>query len=282
MGWRIAGVAGALVVVAAAAAIAAGTWRWNAGTAALVEQVTAARVTGAPSVYLERDLSGLPDVVARYFRAVLRDGQPIIRGVRATQEGDFRGEASEEAWRHFTAVQTFSTGPPGFVWDARIGMGAGLVVFVRDAYSGRTGSMRASILGLVPVVDVSGTPEMASGALQRYLAEAAWFPTALLPSQGVRWTPVDAATARATLTDGPTSVSLDFRFGPEGDIAEVFTKSRYREDGGRYVSTPWGGRFGPAQARDGVRVPLSAEVAWEIDGRRFAYWRGRVTSIEFD
>jgi hypothetical protein len=279
---RIAGFAGAFVVVAAAAAIAAGTWRWNAGTAALVEQMTAARVAGAPSVYLERDLSGVPDVVARYFRAALRDGQPIIRGVRATQEGDFRGEASEEAWRHFTAVQTFSTRPPGFVWDARIATGVGVVVFVRDAYGGQTGSMQASILGLVPVVDLTGTPEMASGALQRYLAETAWFPTALVPSQGVQWTPIDAATARATLTDGPTTVSLDFRFGPDGGIAEVFTTSRYREDGGRYVPTPWGGRFGTSEVRDGVRVPLSAEVAWELDGRRFAYWRGRVTSIEFD
>jgi hypothetical protein len=282
MRWRIAGVVAAVAVVAVAVAIAAGTWRWRTGTAALAARLLDGQASGTSSIYDERELTDLPDVVARYFRTVLRDRQPIIRGVRATQKGEFRSEDAEHAWRRFTAVQTFGTRPPGFVWDARIDMGAGVAVLVRDAYSGRRASMQASVLGLVPVVDVSGTPELASGALQRYLAEAAWFPTALLPSQGVRWTPLDPTTARATLTDGPTVVSLDFRFGPEGEIVEVSTRSRYREDRGRYVPTPWGGRFGPAEPRGGVRVPMSAEVAWEIDGRRFPYWRGRITSIQFE
>jgi hypothetical protein len=282
MRWRTAGGVLVAAIGVVAAGMAVGTRRWHAATRALEREVTSARIADAGSVYLERELSGLPPVVARYFRTALRDGQPIIRGVRLTQAGHFRGEDSEEAWRPFTAVQTFNTRPPGFVWDARIAMVPGVSVLVRDAYSARRGSTRASILGIFPLVDVEGTPEMAAGALQRYLAEAAWFPTALLPGQGVGWTAVDEQTARATLADGPVSVSLDFRFGPGGDIVEVSTRSRDREAGGRFVPTPWGGRFGPSGVRDGVRVPLSAEVAWTIDGRRFPYWRGRITSMEFD
>lgn len=41
--------------------------------------------------------------------------------------------------------------------------------------------------------------DLAEGEFMRFFAEAAWYPTALLPSQGVRWQAVDAHTASARL-----------------------------------------------------------------------------------
>jgi hypothetical protein len=52
-------------------------------------------------------------------------------------------------------------------------------------------------------VDQRGTPEPAQVELMRYLAKAVWYPTALLPRQGVRWDLIDEATARASLTFSP-------------------------------------------------------------------------------
>jgi hypothetical protein len=89
-------------------------------------------------------------------------------------------------------------------------MAPGLNAFVHDAYVAGEGVLHAEFLGLVPLADLRGTPELAKGELLRYLAEAMWYPTALLPSQGVRWTPIDDNAARATLTDQSTTVSLDF------------------------------------------------------------------------
>jgi hypothetical protein len=60
-----------------------------------------------------------------------------------------------------------------------------------------TGSMRAKALGLFTVVSVERTPQIATAALQRWLAEAAWYPAALLPSQGTEWTGLDETSARA-------------------------------------------------------------------------------------
>ena len=68
--------------------------------------------------------------------------------------------------------------------------------------------MHAALLGLVTLADIRGTSEVAQGELLRFLAEAAWYPTALLPSQGVRWEALDGISARATLTDGATMVAL--------------------------------------------------------------------------
>jgi hypothetical protein len=60
-------------------------------------------------------------------------------------------------------------------------------VRVRDTYVTGQGSMQGKILSLVPVFDERGQAELNTGALQRYLAEAVWCPTALLPGEGVKW-----------------------------------------------------------------------------------------------
>jgi hypothetical protein len=31
-----------------------------------------------------------------------------------------------------------------------------------------------------------------------------------------------------------------------------------------------------------VLIPMAAEVAWVIDGKEEPYWRGSITSVEFD
>ena len=223
----------------------------------------------------------MPEPVARYFRRVLSDGQPMIAVALTAQSGRFRLRDTPEAWRPFSATQTFITRPSGFVWDARIAMGPGVTVRVRDAFTDGIGSMRAALFGVIPLVDAAATPELASGALHRYLAEAVWFPTALLPGQSVVWTPSGRDSATATLTEGGTTVSLEFRFNEHGEIIESFTPSRFREVDGRYVLTPWTVTYNDYAVTSGVRIPLSGEVAWWLDGGRFVYWRGRVTTIDW-
>src|ERR687884_130269 len=102
-------------------------------------------------------------------------------------------------------------------------------VRVRDAYVAGQGSMQGKVLSLVPVVNERAKAELNAGALQRYLAEAVWFPTALLPTAGVQWSAIDNRRALATLTDCGTTVSLKFHFNEAGEITGVSTSGRYRE-----------------------------------------------------
>ena len=82
-----------------------------------------------------------------------------------------------------------------------------MTTFVRDAYASGAGVFRAAAFGVVRLAELRGAPELAHGELMRYLAEAPWYPTALLPGQGVRWEPIDDVSARASLTDGATTVA---------------------------------------------------------------------------
>ena len=223
-------------------------------------------------------VDGLPPPVARYFRRVLPAGARTIASVELSQTGEmFVGNA----WRPLAATQRFTTNPPGFVWDARVTMAPLVAVNVRDMYVHGTGSMRASALAAVPVVNQRGTPELDAAALHRYFAEAVWFPTALLPSARVTWSAVDDHRAAAVLVDQHTRVRLEFRFDDAGDVTEVFARDRFAESNGRYEPRPWLVRCREYRAFDGVRVPTDCEVEWELAGGPLAYWRGRVTSLRF-
>jgi hypothetical protein len=64
--------------------------------------------------------------------------------------------------------------------------------------------------------------------LYRYLSEAVYFPTALLPSPHVRWEPVDKNSARCVLTHGSSTVSAIFHVTKSGAIDTMFTPKRVR------------------------------------------------------
>ncbi len=100
------------------------------------------------------------------------------------------------------------------------------------------GRMKGKLLSLFTIIDARDHRELNEGALQRFLAEVVWFPTALLPSQGVTWTVLDNHKAKATITDSDITTSLEFEFNEKGEVVSVYTPSRYREVSGKYEPTP--------------------------------------------
>lgn len=240
-----------------------------------------------PAVYNEEEIADLPAPVQRYFRNALTDGQPIIRGLFAHQSGTFNMGQDEDQWKPFTAEQTVRTGHPGFLWDARIRMLPILPVHVHDAYIDGAGYLHGALFGAVTVMEMSNTRELAHGEFLRFLGETAWYPTALLPSQGADWEAVDNSSARVTLTDpgaegGALSATMLFRFNEENLIESVYAEERGAEVNGEMVPTPWEGRWWSYEERDGMLVPTEGEVAWLFPDRRKPYWRGRMDELNYE
>lgn len=269
--------------VLALACVALLGWRFEIATRERIAALQRPAATTAQPVDF-RDLDTLPAPVQRYLRAVLRDGALPARHARIAHAGDFL-VSPPAGWARFASVEYFAASPPGFVWDARIDMAPMLPVKVRDAFVQGEGEMRAAVWGVLPVVDVAGTPDIAQGALTRYLAEAPWFPLALLPGHGVQWTPLDEHSARATLRAGSTTATVDFFFGADGLVERMYCAARMRDVDGRGVPTPWQGRMRDYQWRgDGerqMRVPGEGEVAWLLPAGEQVYWRGRVTAAAY-
>jgi hypothetical protein len=270
------------LAVALAGAVVLGSHRWNSETRELRARLGVARVPVRPKTVDLRELEGLPKPVQRFFRTVLTDGQPMVAEVRIRHHGTFNiGEAADQ-WKPFTSDQQIIAQRPGFDWDGRIAIVPGLHARVHDAYIAGEGLLHASLLGLFLLANARGTNAMAEGELMRFFAEAAWYPTVLLPSQGVRWQPVDDRSANATLSDGSVSVTLLFIFNESGLIETVRAKARGRMVSGKIVPTRWEGRAWNYRERDGMHIPMEGEVAWLLPAGTKPYWRGRIGEITYE
>jgi hypothetical protein len=281
LGW----VLGALLVAGAGLG-AYGAWRWAADTRLLLAKLNAGRNDRKPggpqpTHYNTNELVGLPTPVQRYFRAVLQDGQPIVAEVSIELAGTFNMSPTGEQWKPFTSTQHVVTARPGFLWDARIAMLPGLTVRVIDSYIAGKGLLHAAVLGVFEVADIHGTGEIARGELMRYFAEMPWYPTALLPSQGVRWEAVDHTSAHATIVDGRFTLKLLFRFNHAGLIDSFRASARGSMVDKKMVMAPWVGHWSNYQTRDGMTVPLTGEVAWVRPTGRKSYFQGTVTSLKY-
>ncbi len=269
-------IATAVVIAAATALLLSTTNAWRRDTAAKVAALQAGS-TARPGVYHPAVVEDLPAPVARYFRHTLKDGQPFVTSAVVTQQAEF---FVNDNWRRLRATQHFNSVPPGFVWDARITMAPLMPADVRDAYLAGRGSMQATMFGVYSLVDQSGMAELNSGALQRYLGEAVWFPTVLLPGHAVAWSAIDDRSALATLVDGETTVSLTFRFDDRDRLVET-AGDRYAEQDGAYVLKPWRVACSDHAAMQDIEIPRYCEVMWMGAQGPEPYWRGRVTSIVY-
>ena len=270
---------GISIVVSIGLAVLYGRDRWQSETDRLRAKLTSGRRIIKPKIYDQKEIEDLPAPVQRFFQTVLKDGQPIVAVVKLSQQGQFNMSETESKWSPFTATQLVTTQRLGFDWDARIQVAPGVNAFVHDTYLLGEGSLHASLLGLFTVADVRGTPEASQGELLRFFAEAAWYPTALLPSQGVRWEAINDISARATLTDGAATVTLVFQFNAEGTIDTVRAEARYRD---KLTAMPWGGRFWEYSVCNGMLIPLEGEVGWEYPEGTRLYFKGRTTEIHYE
>jgi hypothetical protein len=265
-----------LIIVCLGIAAIYGHHRWQSDTDKLRARLISGQRTIQPKIYDQKEIEGLPLPVQRFFRTVLKDGQPIVARVKLSQKGQFNMSETEAKWSTFTATQLVTTHSLGFDWDAQIQMAPGLKVFVHDTYLLGVANLKASLLGIFTVAKMQDTPELNQGELLRFLAEAVWYPTALLPSQGVKWETIDDTAARGTLTDGATTVSLVFRFNPEGSIDSIYAAERYRD---KLTAMPWSGRFWDYAVCNGMTIPLAGEVGWEYPEGTRLYFKGRFTDV---
>ena len=280
---------GALLATAGAVVQRVAARRWAERTETLTAQLLAAPASGIADTFggasAAAPLPGaLPEPVQRYFSASIPVAARRVRAARLASEGTFRllrptdTRGPADGWAPFHATQIVTVDPPGLLWVARMHVLPLLPIDVRDGYVQGRGSTEASLLQLIPVASEHDTPELNAGALLRWLAEAVWVPTALLPGPHVRWSALDDLHARATVRHENTEVSAEFTFSPTGDVMAVEAERHMGTDSG-YVRARWRGRFWGHQNTGGVRIPLEGEVAWFLNGEFRPYWRGRVVAV---
>jgi hypothetical protein len=269
---------GLLLLGAAFLATWVGTRRQRVALAAESERLIRSGAERATRTVADvQHLDDLPPPVARYLRLAIRSaGQ--IEEVRIRQAGTIRTDATTDRWMAFEAEHLVVPPATGFLLNARVQIAPLLHVRVRDQLIDGVGAGHVSLLSAFTISADSGTLEMNSGSLHRYLAEAVWYPTALLPSRDLQWSSIDATRALATLSSAGLTVSLEFQFADNGEVTGIYTPARWGTFPGGYRQVPWEGHFRDYRERDGFLVPTEGEVGWYIDDEWRVVWKGSVTA----
>jgi hypothetical protein len=268
----------AILVVLVAAVITTANVLFNQNAKKQINLLLQDAPVKSAGIVRKEDLAGLPAPVQKWLENSGIIGKEKITSVRLKQKGLMRTKEGGP-WMPAQAEQYFRADEPGFVWKADVKMAPLLHLAGLDNYKEGKGHMSIKIASLFPVVDSKG-PEIDEGTLMRYLAEMPWFPTAALNSY-IKWEPIDAKSARATMTYKGVTGSGVFVFNEKGDIVSMTTK-RYMEKDGKYVKEDWGGVNKEYKEFNGIRIPSKADIVWHFKTGDFNWFQLEITDIEYN
>jgi len=219
-----------------------------------------------------QQLEGLPEPVQRYFKHVLKEGQPLISYVRLKHDGHFK-TGLDKNWVKITGEQYFTTEKPGFIWKGKTSM-----FVARDMYIANEGRLIATILSTINVVDVHGKQQYNESELLRWLSESVWFPTNLLTSEKLQWETIDSSTAKLTFEYQGLLLFYIITFNEKGEITQMETK-RYMDEKRKET---WIIKPANYTEINGLIIPTKAEVFWRLKEGDFSYAKFNVITIEYD
>lgn len=224
-------------------------------------------------------LERLPEPVRRYLNHTGVVGQPWINTVRLKQTGRFR-TAPDKPWMPMTAIQYYTTSPPGFLWKARFKMFGLPLVSARDTYKAGRGHMFGKMAGLLTIFDERGEA-YDQGSMMRYLSEMIWFPIAFL-GENIAWQAVDDHCAQVTLTDSGRSLSGRLFFDDVGRPTNFTTARYFRKGKGDLQLEDWSTPITEYGLRGGLNLPVRGQAVWKLASGDYPYWDGLITEVEYN
>ncbi len=216
-------------------------------------------------------LSGLPEPVQRYFKHVLKEGQPYISSARITHDGQFKTGLDKD-WINIKGEQYATTEKPGFIWKGTTSM-----FTTRDLYIADKGRLVVTLLSLANVIDGKGE-HYNHGELLRWLGESILYPTNFLPGAKLKWFPIDTQKAKLTFDYNVLSLFFIITFNEVGEITQMETK-RYMDENNL---ESWVIKVSNYKEINQVVVPTSFEVLWRLEKGDFSYAKFNLRKIEYN
>lgn len=227
----------------------------------------------------EEMLAGLPQPVQTWLKHSGIVGKEKIYSVRLKQRGWMRNKPEQKEWNKAIAEQYFTVDEPAFIWQVKMNMMLLMPVSGCDRFVNGRGSMQIKLWSLFNAVNSSG-PKIDEGALQRYLAEICWMPSAAL-SPYIKWNATNDSSALATLSYNGVSGEVVFHFTGDGDIRSC-TAARYKGGGPDDKKEVWQVVTKKIDVRNGIRIPVQSEATWRLKEGDFTWYKIDITNIEYN
>lgn len=221
----------------------------------------------------------LPFPVKNWLEAIGAVGHEKISTVTLKQSGMMKLKPEQKRWTASEAEQISFTDPPAFRWSVKMKMG-GLVVTGKDSFREGKADMRIKLAGIIPISKSVDNEKTNESALQRYLMELAWYPSAAL-SPYISWQEEDAHSATATINYSGLTGSATYFYGEHYELLKV-EAWRYKENGEDARPLLCTGTIKEHRQVDGLKVPVDMEISWSLAEGIFTWYKFRVHDIQFN
>ncbi|MEO7978245.1 DUF6544 family protein [Flavobacterium sp.] len=217
-----------------------------------------------------KQLSGLPEPVKKYFRHVLKEGQPYISYVNLTHNGLFKTGKNND-WIKMSGEEYFTAEKPGFIWQGKTAM-----FTATDKYMNGQGNLKVVLLSVYNILNEKGE-HYDQGELLRWLGESVWFPTNLLPNEHLQWSALDKNSAKLDFNYRGIKVSYNVLFNSAAEIVQLEAQ-RYM---GPDKLETWVGKMSDYKMLNNVLIPTAVEASWKLKNGEFSYARFTIEEIDY-
>jgi hypothetical protein len=224
-------------------------------------------------------IAHLPSPVQKWLQHSGAVGREKIYFVRLKQTGWMRTKPEQQKWSKSVAEQYITVQEPAFIWQVKMNMVPLIPVSGCDRFVQGEGQMQIKLLYLFDMVNQRGA-KIDEGALQRYLAEICWLPSAAL-SPYISWRTVNDSAALATMAINGRRGEVLFQFNQQGDVASC-TANRYRGGGPADVKEVWQVNNTKFDRHHGIRLPVESAATWKGKDGDFTWYRLTITDIEYN
>jgi hypothetical protein len=233
-------------------------------------------------ILTEDDIKSLPDIVKKYLLYVGAVGKEKVKSLRTVTEiymelGADRGNAK------MTAVEyNFFDDNPARLVLMKFTM-KGLPVTGLDSYINGKGRMLMKPLGLLTVVDATGTVmDNSSAAVMLLLNMCIAAPSTLIDDR-ITWTDISSSSIKVTFQDNECIVSGVLDFNEEGELINFSTEDKYYSpSGGSYKKVRWSTPVKDYSIINGLKLSTYGEATWHFPEGDFCYGKLKLEQIDYN
>jgi len=229
---------------------------------------------------LDKARENLPIIVQKWLHYSGIQKNHLIKSIYLEQEALMKMKPNQKEWYKANAEQNFTTKPPAFNWSVNLSMNPFMNIVGRDKFDDGKGEMLIKLWSIFPIVNAKENKKINQAALQRFLAEIVWFPTAAL-NPYISWEKIDEKSAKATMNYNGTSGSGVFYFSENGEFLK-FSTMRYKDLEKDSKLIEWTVEVIKTKEFNSFKIPCELKATWKLEDGDWTWLQLKITDIKYN